>query len=64
LNTVTSTGHTSVVIGASANLELVDKFCYLLFRWHVECGWRCWCSFGDQNSNWMEFSQLVPLLTK
>jgi len=29
LNSVTSTGHTSVDIGASANLELVDKFCYL-----------------------------------
>jgi len=29
LNPVTSAGHTSVDIGASANLELVDKFCYL-----------------------------------
>ena len=29
LNPVTSTGHTSVDIDASANLELVDKFCYL-----------------------------------
>jgi len=29
LNPVTSTGHTSVHIGASAYLELVDKFCYL-----------------------------------
>jgi len=28
-NPVISTGHTSVDIGASANLELVDKFCYL-----------------------------------
>ena len=28
-NPVTSTGHTSVDIGASANLEVVDKFCYL-----------------------------------
>ena len=28
-NTVISTGHTSVDIGASANLEAVDKFCYL-----------------------------------
>jgi len=26
---VMSTGHTSVDIGASANLEVVDKFCYL-----------------------------------
>ena len=29
LNPVTSTGCTSVHIGASANQELVDKFCYL-----------------------------------
>jgi len=31
LNPVTNTGHTSADIGASANLELVDrpKFCYL-----------------------------------
>jgi len=29
LNPVTSAGCTSVDIGASAKLELVDKFCYL-----------------------------------
>ena len=29
MNPVTSTGCTSVGIGVSANLELVDKFCYL-----------------------------------
>jgi len=29
LNPVISTGHTSVDIGASAKLEVVDKFCYL-----------------------------------
>jgi len=28
-NPVISTGHRSVDIGASANLEVVDKFCYL-----------------------------------
>jgi len=28
-NSVTSTGCTSVDVGASANLKLVDKFCYL-----------------------------------
>ena len=44
LNLVMSTGHTSVDIGAGANLELVDKFCYL-----YECGWRCLCSCGGQN---------------
>jgi len=29
LNAVTSTDRTSADIGANANLELVDKFCYL-----------------------------------
>jgi len=29
MNPVTSTGHISVDIGDNANLELVDKFCYL-----------------------------------
>jgi len=29
LNAITSAGFTSVVIGASSELELVDKFCYL-----------------------------------
>jgi len=29
MNPVTDTGCTSVDIGVSANLELVDKFCYL-----------------------------------
>jgi len=29
MNPVTSTGCTSVDIGVSANLELVEKFCYL-----------------------------------
>ena len=28
-NPVISTGHTSMDIGANANLEVVDKFCYL-----------------------------------
>jgi len=37
-NPVISTDRTSVDIGASANLEVVDKFCYLD---DVECGWRC-----------------------
>ena len=30
VNPVTSAGHTSVDIGASAKLELLDKFCYLV----------------------------------
>ena len=29
MNPVTSTGNTSVDIGGDANLQLVDKFCYL-----------------------------------
>jgi len=29
VNPVTGTGHTSVDIDVNANLELVDKFCYL-----------------------------------
>ena len=29
VNPVTDTGHTSVDIGVNANLEIVDKFCYL-----------------------------------
>ena len=51
LNPVTSAGRTSVDIGATAKLELVDKFCYL---GDMLSGWRCWCSCGGQNSNWLE----------
>jgi len=62
VNPVTSAGRTIVDIGASAKLELVDKFCYL----------------GDMLSadrdadaaveaririGWNKFRQLVPLLT-
>ena len=37
-NPVTSTGCTSVDIGADANLELVDEFCYrILIGWHKFC---------------------------
>ena len=51
-----------VDIGASANLELVDKFCYLGDMLSVE---------GDANAamearirvGWNKFRQLVPLLT-
>jgi len=35
-NPVVSTGHTSVNIGASANLEVVDKFCYLGYMLSVD----------------------------
>jgi len=61
-NPVTSTGRTSVDIGASANLEFVDKFCYLGDTLSVD---------GDADAaveaririGWNKFLQLVPLLT-
>jgi len=59
---VTDTGHTSVDIGVNANLELVDKFCYLGDMLSV---------YGDADAavenririGWNKFRQLVPLLT-
>ena len=62
LNPVTSAGRTSVDIHASANLELVYKFCYLGDMLSVE---------GDADAavkarirvGWNKFRQLVPLLT-
>jgi len=57
-----STGCTSVDIGVNANLELVDKFCYLGDISSVE---------GDADApvetririEWNKFRQFVPLLT-
>ena len=62
LNPVTSAGRTSVDIGASAKLELVDKFYYLGDMLSVD---------GDADAameaririGWKKFRQLVPLLT-
>ena len=64
LNPVTSAGSTSVDIGASTKLELVDKFCYLGDMLSVD---------GDADAavearirigiGWNKFMQLVPLLT-
>ena len=62
LNPVTSAVRTSVDIGASAKLELVDKFCYLGDMLSVD---------GDADAaveaririGWNKFRQLVPLLT-
>jgi len=59
---VTSTGRTSVDIGGDANVELVDKFCYLDNMLRVD---------GDADAvvearidiGWNKFRQLVPLLT-
>jgi len=61
-NPVISTGHTSVDIGASANPEVVDTFCYLGDMLSVD---------GDADAavearirtGWNKFRQLVPLLT-
>ena len=61
-NPVISTGHTSVDIGGSANLEVVDKFCYLGDMLSVN---------GDADAaveaririGWNKFKQLVPFLT-
>ena len=55
-------GHTSVDIGVNANLELVDKFCYLDDMLRVD---------GDADAavetriqiGWNKFRQLVSLLT-
>ena len=61
-NPLTSAGRTSVDIGASSKLELVDKFCYLGDMLSVD---------GDADAaveasiriGWNKFRQLVPLLT-
>jgi len=62
VNPVTGTGCTSVDIGGDANLELVDKFCYLGDMLSVD---------GDADASvenririgWNNFGQLIPLLT-
>jgi len=62
VNPVTGTGCTSVDIGVSANVALVDKFCYLGDMLSVD---------GDADAavetririGWNKFKQLVPLLT-
>jgi len=61
MNPVTGTGRTSVHIGGDANLELVDKFCYLGDMLSAD---------GDADATvetririeWNKFRQLVPLL--
>ena len=62
MNPVTSKGCTSVNVGVNANLELVDKFCYLGGMLSVD---------RDADAavetririGWNKFRQLVPLLT-
>jgi len=61
-NPVISTGRSHVDIAASANLEVVDKFCHLDDMLSVD---------GDADAaveaririEWKKFRQLVPLLT-
>jgi len=62
LNPVISTGHTSVVIGASANLEVADKFCYLGGMLSVDVDADAAVE-ARIRIGWNEFRQLVPLLT-
>ena len=54
MNPVTGTGCTSVDIGDNANLELVDKCCYLDEMLSVQT---------RTQTGWNKFRQLVPLLT-
>jgi len=62
LNPVISRGHTSVDIGASANLEVVDKFCYLGDMLSVD-GATDAAVDARIHIGWNKFRQLVPLLT-
>ena len=61
MNPVTSTGCTSVHIGASANLEVMDKFCYLGDMLSVDGDADAGVE-GRIRSGWNKFRQLVPLL--
>jgi len=59
---VISTGCTSVDIGVNANLELVDKFCYLGDMLSLDGD----ADVAVENTiqiGWNKFRQLVPLLT-
>ena len=62
MNPVIGKGRTSVDIGGDANLELVDKFCYLgdmlSVDRHADAAVETRIRIG-----WNKFRQLVPLLT-
>ena len=62
-NPVISTGHTSVDIGATANLEVVDKFCYLGNMLSVDGDADAAVEAKILRIGWNKFRQLVPLLT-
>jgi len=51
---VISTGRSSVDIGASANLEVVDKFCYLGDMLSIDGDHAMLMQPWSQNPNWME----------
>ena len=60
-NPVISTGHTSVDIGASANLGVVEKFCYLGDMLSVDADADAAVE-ARIRIGWNKFKQLVPLL--
>jgi len=62
VNPVSGTGHTSVDIGGDANLQLVDKFCYLGDMSIVDADADAAVETGIR-IGWNKFRQLVPLLT-
>jgi len=62
VNPVTGTGHTSADIGDDANLELVDKFCYLGDMLSVDRDADVAVKTRIR-SGWNKFRQLVPFLT-
>jgi len=57
MNRTTSTSRTSLDIGVSANLQLVDKFCYLGDMLSEDVAVEARIRIG-----WNKFRQLVPLL--
>ena len=65
-NPVISTGHTSVDIGASANLEVVDKFCYLGDMMCVDGNWKLikigwwWGWWVGECFFWYRLTRVVP----
>jgi len=63
INLVTGTRCTSVDIGDNANLELVDKFCYLLGDMLSVDGDADAAVETRIRTGWNKFKQLVPLLT-
>jgi len=62
VNPVTNTGSTSVDIGGNANLELVDKFCYLGDMLSADKDADAAVETRIQ-IGWNKFRQLVLLLT-